>query len=116
MTTAQTDGTRVPRDVEVLVEATRELREARELLRSGNVVRGVQRYEHAKRALYRTVRDLPVTPDAPPESALMRAGREFHQAYETSRTDTSDARAALGLARAEKILFGELEALERTLN
>lgn len=107
----------VSSDLQATLAAARELRDARGVLRGGNVVHGVRRYEQAKRELYRTIHDLTASAHPhDPTQDFVRAATAFHGAYDAYRTSGADAHAARGLARAEHDLFGELDRLEQALN
>ena len=111
----------VPRDLHSMVEATLELREAKQVLRGGNVIKGVQRHERAKKTLHRVMSMLtdPSSETALREEykALLQAGVEFKRAYDAYQTGgAADSKAALNLVQAEKNLIGELDSLERILN
>lgn len=109
----------VPQDVQLLVEATLELREAKDVLRRGNVIMGVQRHDRAKKSVHRV---MSAWVDASSDlslrgsfATLMQAGLDFKRAYDAHRAGgAADSRAALVLVQAEKKLIGELDSLERT--
>ncbi|PYE47929.1 hypothetical protein [Deinococcus yavapaiensis] len=111
----------VPQDVQRLLEATLELREAKNVLRRGNVIKGVQRHDRAKKSLHQV---MSVLMDASSDmslrgsfATLVQAGLEFKRAYDAHRSGgAADSRAALELVRAEKKIIGELDSLGRSLN
>ncbi|PYE48097.1 hypothetical protein [Deinococcus yavapaiensis] len=111
----------VPQDLHDILAASLELREAKQVLRSGNVIKGVQRHERAKKTLHRVMSTLA---DASSEESLreefrslLQAGVEFKRAYDAYQAGgAADSTAALKLVKAEKKLIGELDSLERILN
>ncbi|WP_041231837.1 hypothetical protein [Deinococcus peraridilitoris] len=113
--------------MQVILEAVQELREAKDVLRRGNIIKGVQRYENAKRALYQamgmlTEGNIIVTnalsdhPLREQFDAFLQAGSDFGGAYDAYKISGTDSRAALGLVKAEKKLISELDHLERCSN
>lgn len=111
---------------QAVVAAARELREAKQFLRAGHLVRGVQRHERAKRELYQATHALTGSGPTPTEpggaplhdsfQAFLVALQDFRDAYDRRRADTSDGHATRALIEAEKKVIGELGRLEHVLN
>ena len=101
-----------------LMDAIRELREARLLLRGGNVIHGVKRHNQAKNALYLLLQgSLPVDhASVEPDDRLLRlldAGVRFRDAFVHYRHSGAASTAALALTQAESVLIEALDHIEQ---
>ncbi|MBB6098689.1 hypothetical protein HNR42_002124 [Deinobacterium chartae] len=105
-------GPRVSQALQAALQAARELRDAKAELRRGNVIRGVQRHENAKHAMYQAARALSAGEISAALEAFWSTSRDFLAAYDRYRRSGTDSRAALALAQAERSLIGELDRLE----
>ena len=105
----------VSETVQAIINATHELRQAKDELRSGNLIRGVTRHEQAKAALYHAVNAVMLAnisnENAHHLSAFLRASADYKGAYDAYRVSGTSSDAALGLVKAEKKLIQELEQM-----
>ncbi|SMB85935.1 hypothetical protein [Deinococcus hopiensis] len=111
----------LPTSVQAAVRAAQELREAKQFLRSGHLIKGVQRQDRAKRELYQAVQGLmqseqTQTPIQKSFDPFVMALEDYQTAYDQRQADSTNGPAALALVKAVKKVIGELDRLEQVLN
>lgn len=98
-----------------VLTATRELRDAKQFLRGGNVVRGVARHERAKGTLYDLLTALPAQVLQTADTRLrplLDASGTFRVAFEAYRRSGAASPAARALNDAERALIEALDQID----